>query len=229
MRTHAVGVSSILLIFGIAAFAQPQDSRGAFTVEHSVPFGTVQGKLLVLDNYLVFVDEQQPDGSFVVPREIVDDLSTDGSTITVQTREPVRNRSGGVQRLSFRVLSGGDTAAARNWYASPGGVRTSAARTSGTAVSEEVYPARHNHRIGDCRGRLVVGPDRIAYESVSDAGHSRRWEYKSIREIKLENPYEIEMKPFAGGTYRLYLDGSGMDPAAYRAIVDRVAAARGSR
>src|SRR6185295_16392945 len=88
----------------------------ALAVEHSVPFGTVTGKLLLLGNYLVFVDEQQPNASFVVAKAAIENLKADGPEITVQTRESIRNRSGEVTRLSFRVALGADPGVVTSWY-----------------------------------------------------------------------------------------------------------------
>ena len=64
---------------------------------------------------------------------------------------------------------------------------------------------------------------------VSSVSHSRRWEYNAIKETKLSNPYEIEIKPFTGDDYQLQFDGAGMDPASYRELVDRVTNARATR
>ncbi len=102
--------------------------------------------------------------------------------------------------------------------------------TSATKAPEAgTYQARHDHRFGACSGRLLVNDQMVSYESVDEVKHSRRWEYKSIREVKLPNPYEIEIKAFEGDSYKLKLDGSGMDPAAFKQLVDRVTAARSGR
>jgi len=69
----------------------------------------------------------------------------------------------------------------------------------------------------------------VSFESVDAADHSRRWEYRSIKEIRNPNPYELEITPFSGGSYKLLLDGSSIDPAVFKQIVDRVAAARAGR
>ena len=214
--------------------AQSVATGSSLAVEHSVPFGTVSGKLLLLGNYLVFFDEQQPNASFVVARGVVESLKADGPEITVQTREPIRNRSGENNRLSFRVLPGADPAAVTSWY---GGGATAAPNTGLTSapaanaasvntVSTQTYEVRHSHFVGDCRGRLIVSPTQVSYESVSTLSHSRRWEYQAIKETELSNPYELEIKPFDGETYKLRFDGSGMDPAGYKVLVDRITASR---
>lgn len=208
------------------AIGQSVPAGGVIAVEHAVPFGTVRGNLLLLGDYLVFVDEQQPSASFVVPRNAMETLTADGSAITVQTTSAVRNRSGETRRLSFRVASGADPAVVTSWYGGGSATGSSNPSARSTPSSSATYQARHDHRIGDCRGQLVVGSDQLSYESVTDVGHSRRWPYRAIKEIKLSNPYELDIKPFAGGTYKIRFDGTGMDPAAYKVVVDRVTAAR---
>lgn len=213
--------------------AQAPAGNKTLTVEHAVPFGTVPGKLMLLGNYLVFVDEGQPESSYVVPRGGIETLTAEGPTITVVTKETVRNRSGETRRLSFRVAPGGDPAPATGWFAmttSGSSMPAAGAATSATKAGEAgPYQARHDHRFGSCSGRLLVTDQMVSYESVDEVKHSRRWEYKSIKEVKLPNPYEIEIKAFEGDSYNLKLDGSGMDPAAFKQLVDRVTAARSGR
>jgi hypothetical protein len=234
MNTRASAVALTLFAAALPTFAQPASSPNVLAVEHSVPFGTVSGKLLVLGNYMVFVDEQQMGSSFVVAKSAIDNLSADGLVINVQTREPVRNRSGEVTRLNFRVTAGTDPAVVATWYGSgsssqPVSSAGSSAGSSTPSADGPTYQARHNHRIGACRGRLIVAANQLMFESVENVGHSRRWEYKSIKEMKNSNPYELEVKPFTGGDYEFVLDGNGIDPAGYKALVDKVTAARAGR
>jgi hypothetical protein len=219
--------------------AQVPSSNKAVAVEHAVPFGTVPGKILLLGNALVFYDDQQPESSFVVPRSAVESITAEGPVITLQAREAVKSRSGEVRRLSFRVPPGGDPAPVTAWFATtpstmaggsglvttptPAPASTGAARASDATASYQVI---HDKRIGSSTGRLMVNDEMLSYESISDVKASRRWEYRSIKEIRQPNPYELEVKPFEGDAYKFKLEGSGMDPAAYKKLVDRVTAAR---
>jgi hypothetical protein len=233
-------VSSILLILALWAFTVPgyAQTGHALRVEQAVPFGSVQGNLLLLGEYLVFVDQQQPDASFVVPKSAIEDLSAEGGMVSVNLREAVRNRTGEVRRLSFRMVPGSEPGVVTGWYGA-GTMAAAAASTGAPGVSSasaasgrqnvSTYPARHNHTFGSCRGQFIIAPDQIAYESISDASHSRRWEYRSIREIRNPNPYELEIRAFAGENYKIYLDGEGMNPADYKTIVDRVTSSRATR
>lgn len=218
-------------------FAQTPTPNKAVVVEHAVPFGTVSGKLLLLGNSLVFYDDQQPENSFVVLRSAIESLTAEGLQITLQSRDSVRSRGGEVRRLSFRVPPGGDPSPVTGWFASAPGVATPAPAGSTASPSAAAakptdsasYQVVHDKRIGSSTGRLLVTDDLLSYESISDVKASRRWEYRSIKEIRLPNPYELEVRPFEGDTYKFKLEGSGMDPAAYKKLVDRVTSARTGR
>jgi hypothetical protein len=231
MNTRAfVSALTLFTLSALSTSAQPVSAPNVLAVEHSVPFGTVTGKLLLLGNYMVFVDEQQMGSSFVVAKTAIENLSADGLVINLQTRESVRNRSGEVRRLNFRVAAGTDPAMVTTWYGSgsPSQPLSSSASPAPSADGP-TYQARHNHRIGSCRGRLIVAANQLMFESVENVSHSRRWEYKSIKEMKNSNPYELEVKPFTGGDYEFVLDGNGIDPAGYKTLVDKVTAARAGR
>ncbi len=214
-------------------FAQAPTSNKAVAVEHAVPFGTVTGKLLLLGNSLVFYDDQQPENSFVVPRSAMESLTAEGPTITLQSREPVRSRSGEVRRLSFRVQPGGEPAVVTGWFATAAGTSSALSAPSAPSMAKAEpatsYQVVHDKRIGSSTGRLLVSDELLSYESISDVKASRRWEYRSIKEIRLPNPYELEVKPFEGDSYKFKLEGSGMDPAGYKKLVDRVTSARTGR
>jgi hypothetical protein len=219
-------VVSLLMTVTLAA-QQSVPAGSVLVVQRAVPFGTTAGKLLLLGGYLVFVDDQQPESSFVISRTEMENVTTDSDTITVKTREPFRDRTGSSDRVIFRANQPGDAALVTNWYSvakssQPG----PATRASNASAEEESYQARHDHLRGACTGKLIVTATQLNFESIDQVDHSRRWEYRAIKEIALPNPYELEVKPFIGGSYKFHLDGSGMTPAAYRALVDRVTGAR---
>lgn len=237
MREFLRSISgTAILVFVLAmpmlSLGEAPPTGRALPVEHAVPFGQIPGKLLLYGEYLVFVDDAQPADSFVVPRASIESLNADGAVITIQLKDAVRNRSGETRRISFRTLDG-DPGPVTGWFSTRGGAAASAgAETPAAAAAPEgtkVFPARHNHRLGSCAGRLLVSADMVSYESTDSVSHSRRWQLKQIREISLPNPYELNVRPFNGGNYKLMLEGSGMDPATFKELVDRVTAARALR
>jgi hypothetical protein len=72
-------------------------------VDYSVPFGTVPGKQLLLGNYLVFVDEQQPRASFVVVKSAIESRNAAGPAMRVQANEAIWNRSGAQAIISHAL------------------------------------------------------------------------------------------------------------------------------
>lgn len=220
------GIAGILLASS-AAFAQTAIHE--IRAELSAPFGTAQGRLIAAGDQLLFIDEQQPSGSFVIPRSNLQGITSDGNILTVQTRQPVRDRSGERTRLTFRIPNESDIRNAVSWYGSAGG--TSARQGGGSAPSGDVktFEARHDKRFGGSSGRLVVSANEIAYEALDDANDSRRWQYRDIKEIRLKGPYKLEIRPFAGDRYTLELQGQGMGTEDYKQLADRVAQARAVR
>lgn len=222
-RIMPVLACGLLACAALAGQAPPQGR--SLAVEHAVPFGQAQGKLILYGEYLVFVDDGQPANSFVTAKSSIETLSADGATITIQLKDPVRNRSGEARRVSFRALDG-DASPVTAWF----GARATAAAAATPEQAEpegaKVFSVRHNHRIESCRRRLIITEDRVNYESTDWVSHSRRWELKQIREIRLPNPYELNVGPFSGPNFKLFLEGSGMDPEACKQPVDRIAAAR---
>lgn len=224
-----------LALAAFSAMAQPASTTArAVPVERAIPFGATTGKLLLLGNHIVYVDDQKIDSSFAATKAELVNVTSDGANITVQFREPIQDASGSSSRAVFRAVVPTDAGAVTSWYGSGAPVSASTAlgssapATTIATVATETFEARHDHFRGSCKGRLIISPTQLSYESVDEVGHSRRWEYSSIQEIKQKNPYELEIKPFTGGSYKLYIDGSGMLPATFKTLVDRVTAARAS-
>lgn len=221
--------------------ASAQTAGQAYNVELAVPFGTIPGKLLVLNDFMVFVDEQQPGSSFVLPKNQITSI-TGGTMVLVEMKAPVDDRSGPRTRFSFRFVDENESAAVTRWFRSPGNAAPVAAAvappvaapvapaaTSAAPVAsgqQDSYQVRHVHLMGGCHGRLAISEDRVIYESIDDIGHSRNWQLKDIKELKQDNPYKLTVEPFRGDKYTFRLEGQGMDPAVFKTLVDRVTAAR---
>jgi hypothetical protein len=234
MKTlQKVTLSLLLILLAAPAVSQVAPNPSPLAVELAIPFGTVPGKLLLLGNYIVFLDEQQPENSIVIAKSAIQQLKAEGAGIAIQMKEPVRARAGEVLLLNFRTSTGGDPALLTTWFGT-GAPKTAAAATPAPAAPAAApeapsYQVKHDHRVGSCTGRLIITADKVTYESIESVSHSRRWEYREIKEANHPNPYEVEIKPFSGSTYKFLLDAPGMEPAAYKSMVDRVVAARAAK
>ena len=157
-------------------------------------------------------------------------MSIERATVTVQLREGVRDRAGNSTRLIVRLGTPAEGAAVQRWFGKeePALSRSEPA-ASGSAETLTFSAQRKKRLRGNTYGRLIVDGERIIFESTDNASESRRWELKEIRQIKLKNPYELELRSFRGEKYTLLLLGSGMDNSQYREMVDRVTRARTAR
>ena len=197
--------------------------------EVSVPFGTLSGKLVAVGDFLVFVDDEKPDASFAVTRNDVKSVTAEGRVVNLQTAQPVQSRSGQTSTLTFRLRED-DAGFLSQWHRAPtSGTPTRAQSERATATEPMSFEAKHEHRIGSCRGRLIVTDKGLGYESIDQIDDSRQWEFKDIKELRRDNPYQIKIEPFNGNEYKLELQGHGMDNAQLKFLVDRITAARVTR
>jgi len=94
--------------------------------ELSIPFGVVRGEILLSGKHLVFIDEAKPEVSFVVPRDILETLSSKDELMTLHLSRSVRDRSGERASLIFRIANKADIAAISQWSGKSSGTQTQA-------------------------------------------------------------------------------------------------------
>jgi hypothetical protein len=248
MNYQQITLSLTLCALGsLAAFAQaPVKVQKA---ELSINFGIAKGELISAGDLLVFVDQEMADGSFSIEKANINGWTEADGVITVSTVKPVKDRSGERSRFAFRLIEG-NSAALATWYREApksGTMPTPAAETAAAApvtksaeaaaataagvtkpeFKEKSYPAKQKRfPVGSSEGRLVIQEKQIAFEANGDTKRSRIWELKDIKALKQTGPYYIEIEPFLGDTYKCELLGEGMTPSEFKALQDRVAAAR---
>jgi len=247
MKLNVGSVLSSVCLVLLSGTASAQEVRVEVRdARLSIPFGEVQGTVVRVGDYLVFIDEEQPNNSFAVSRSDVRNISAQDNHVTVDLNRVVRDRSG--ERTSFilQLTDPADALALSTWApmrnatagmtSSPTSGQTSGQTTGSggqTAVGMEgsngviaTYQVTHGHTFGSCHGRLIVRQDIIAYESIDRNEDSRQWALRDVQELKLDNPYELDVKPFRGDEYSLTFDGKGMDTGIFRQLVERVTSSR---
>lgn len=218
---------AMLLLGSHSLWAQP--SVQAQKAELAIPFGVAAGTIVLVDDYLVFVDEENLGASFALARGDVKEIRTEGEAVVVETVRPIRDRTGSRSRVSFRLSGETGSGLLGAWHGRRGFAGAPAAAAEGGQGEGLTLSAAHNHRIGSCSGRLLIREDRIIYESVDNVGHSREWKLSDVKKIEQKNPYEMKVEPFRGGGYTFQLQGGGLESADFRDLVDRVARARAGR
>jgi hypothetical protein len=192
----------------------------------------VTGRIAVLPDSIVFLDDEKPEASFFATRAMISAVTPDAESVTVQLNKEVRDRSGSTTRVILRLTAASEATAIQRWFASAPAVAakagTPAGGTTGTAGTLTFRAQKKKMLRGKTDGKLIVDDTRIMFESTDVASDSRRWELKEIKELKNKNPYELEIRPFRGDTYELQLTDA-MDQAQFREIVDRVTKSRTER
>lgn len=233
MKTRFFFAIALLLCCGTLIVAQTNVHIQKATL--SIPFGEVHGKLLIVGNHLIFIDEERDDSSFAIDREMVRNVEGNDKEVLVETKEPITDRSGARTRLAFR-LNSNDTASIIAWFeqrptfSAVADTVSSRTRSLEDRAEVRVYDVKHKHSLfGDCQGKLVVTENMISFESFSERSHSRQYPFADIKTIKRNGPYGLEIQSFNRGSYKFELQGSGMDIADYKILEERIATARASR
>ena len=227
MRSYFI----LSLLTAAAGFAQGelQVFRGSL-----VAASPVAGRVALLADSMVFVDDEMPASSFVVLRSNIQGLTADADAVTIQLNKEVKDRAGSTTRVILRLSAAPEAVAMQRWFASQPAVAAAVPATAAAPAAADskvmTFGAQRNKRLrGKTDGKLIIDDQRIMFESVDKAEDSQRWELKEIRELKHKNAYELEIKPFVGDTYVLTITGSGMDNSQFREIVDRVTKSRTTR
>lgn len=117
--------------------------------ELSIPFGAVKGEILLAGSYLVFIDEEKPELSFVIPRGILQDLSSKDDVLTFHLNKSIRDRSGERASLIFRLAEKTDIGVIGQW-------------------SEKSFVTQANAAAGKSEPALLTRDTKAAHASASD-------------------------------------------------------------
>jgi hypothetical protein len=235
-RYNATMSKRILMALALAAVsacaqAPAQTSQQqAHPAELALPFGTASGKVVVSGDYLIFVTDTTVESSFVIPRDNVQNITSNGGVTTVAFRQPMRDQSGERASAIFRFTNTADADAIARWSKLAAASQSTPApsnETGGTAAGQMFnYSVKHDHKLGSCTGRLMVSNDRLVFESLTAVNDSRQWSMRDIKEVKHNSPYKLDVKPFTGNDYSFEFLGKGMDNADFAALTKLIVADR---
>ncbi len=235
IQLNLVAVILVTMAVGLSLVVMAQTPTLVRRAELAVPFGTVTGRLVVVADYLVFVDEDRAEDSFTIARSEIKDLKAEGEAIKVETTRAIRDRSGERTSFSFRLRDGSSEALVL-WAGTKSTASTSTFANTGINEAGEqwIYNAKHPHSLalvpsGSCTGKLIVNQERVVYESVEDREHTRQWPLIDIKKIKRKSPYKIEIEAFNREKYTLELEGQGMDIGVFKKLQNWISLARSRR
>lgn len=217
--------ASIVFAGLLASPAAAQSALQVHDAELAVPFGSAKGLLVLAGDQIVFISPDNPDMSLTIGRAEVKSADRTGEVVTISTHGTLRDKSGARSTFRFRLA---EPAGLMGWYEKAPAAPSAAAAPPAAAPQDALasYQVKHDHRIGSCQGRLILMPDRLAFESIDDINDSRQWMLEDIKEVKQNGIYKLKVEPFLGDTFNFELVGKGMDSGEFRRLVDRIAQAR---
>lgn len=81
-------------------------------------------------------------------------------------------------------------------------------------------------RNGDQKGKLLIRESELAFESLTDAKHSKTWKYSDIRTFEKRIWKGIRVRPFSGSRYDFQFDTGESRDRIFNLVSQRVVAAR---
>jgi len=191
------------------------------------PNGPISGKLVMTGDRMIFVDDARPEMSFQIPRSDVRNARLEGGRLTIDLQNPYASSLGPNQSSLVLVMPDQNNAGTIvSWMGVPvTGFNGEASRVNTGVGTTEVTNVKFDVKNGDQRGQLIMAPDMLIFESLTDARHSRRWAYSTIRELT-HNDHEIKIEPYHGDKYEFQFSSRSMLDTAYQLLSDRVVAAR---
>jgi hypothetical protein len=194
------------------------------------PNGSADGKLVIRGDQMTFIDDNNPDASFIIPKTDVRRATWAGGRLTIGLARPYASSLGGNQSDLVLVMPDQTSAGGViNWIGVPvEGFAGEADRSAMPPNSLQVTDVRFDVKNGDQRGKLMLQGGELVFESLTDAKHSRHWKYSDIRSLEKDGD-KLEVKPFHGDKYEFKFHNKAMLDTAYNLISDEVVVGRQGR
>ena len=170
------------LSIGSILSAQEQISIQKVTV--NTPSGVITGKVVGTGDRLVFIDDSDPSKSFTLNRGEVRNHTTENGAILVEMARPVADQAGTTANLKITVVDQANATAITKWIEMP----VERSRT----VTTHSTDVKHDHKgQGSCNGKLIAGETSLQFESVSEADHSKTWNYNDLQSFEKEKDHSL--------------------------------------
>lgn len=146
MNGKASVLAGLMLAVSVPTMTGAQTAVQAHEAELRTTSGNTDGTIVMVADYVLFVDDGRATGSFALDRANVEKVTARDRVVTFHLRGPVRTRFGLTEAVSLQVNKSVDIAVLARW---PGEapVATVATGTSGRADGEATvaYQAKHDH------------------------------------------------------------------------------------
>ena len=213
---RALQLLTITLAFcAVAAWAEDMVIQ---KVEVLGPSGNINGRLVMLGDRMVFVQENNPDVAFVIPKGDIRAARWGEGRLTIDLSKPyIENRS------NFVVVMRDPSYAGRmvTWMGVPvEGISNEATRVAGASPTVEVTDVAFDITSGDDKGKLTLTSNDVRFDSRG--GKTHRWSYSDIREVKRSGDHEIKVKVADGKDFDFKFKNPVLLNTAYDLLSGRV-------
>lgn len=210
-----------LVIFAMAALAG--EHVYIQKVQVYAPNGAMNGRIVLFGDRMTYVDDSNPDLSFVVPRADVRKARWADGRLTIELARPYRANESSVALLMSDSAKPGRVV---TWVGVPvEGLSNEASRMTAVPVETEITEVTFETNHGDHKGRLTLSANELRYDAMKDPSDSRRWAYSQIRDVGRDGN-EVKVMPFDGKKYEFKFHNDLLRQTAYDMIRDRMEMAR---
>lgn len=218
MQLHRILALALVSTAGLWA----AEHVSAYRAQLNGASGPANGVLVTVGDNVVFVDTDQPDASFAIPRGQFSALTVQSGGIVVgQCSQPYTGPFGETSSLNIRFMNSENAAEVVRWIGVPGTSVGTDTAALGARPGSEMFPVMYNNDTG----RLVITPSGIDFEDITNRAHSQHWTYGELKGVQRMTGNEIAVKPYHGDTYK-FTTTQMMDNAVYNSIADHIAAAQ---
>ena len=94
------------------------------------------------------------------------------------------------------------------------------------ATAETTFDVRN----GDQKGKLTIRENELAFDSLTDAKHSRTWKYSEIRGLEKKLLWNtLRVRPFSGSRYDFQFSKKATRDTIFDTVSQRIVAARAQK
>ena len=171
-----------VLFLSVNAYSDEQITIQKVTV--NTPSGVITGHVVGTGDQLVFVDDSDNKKSYTLSRGAVRNYKSENGDIIVELARPETDASGTVSNVRITVLDQKNQAVLTQWMAMP--------QERSRTVTTYTTDVKHDHYgKGECNGKLIADDQNLRFESISDASHSRSWNYNDVQSFNKEKDHSL--------------------------------------
>ncbi len=95
-------------------------------------------------------------------------------------------------------------------------------------VTTHSTDVKHDHKgQGSCNGKLIAGETSLRFESVSEADHSKSWNYNDLKSFEKEKDHSLlKMTAKSGEQYEFKTVNGATAGAVYDLVAQKIVANR---